>query len=150
METTSSRPTPAPGTVGSRSRDRRTSSGSSTRSAALASTAASIASRKPRAAARRSSGIIAERGGNLGSTTARLLQLLDAAGAAELEDALVEALERDTIHVGAVRQIVDRRRSAAETAAPGSIPITRGEHADLVVTPHALASYDALKKEESP
>jgi transposase len=94
--------------------------------------------------------IVAERGGNLGSTTARLLQVLDLAGAAELEEALVEAIERDTIHVGAVRQIVDRRRSARGLPPPVSVPITRAEHADLVVTPHALSSYDALKKEETP
>jgi hypothetical protein len=35
---------------------------------------------------------IAEQGQNLGSTTARMLQLLDAVGPAELEEALVEAL----------------------------------------------------------
>lgn len=93
--------------------------------------------------------IVAERGGNVGNTTARLLVTLDAVGAAELEEALVEALERDAIHVGAVRQIVDRRRSARGLPPPVSIPVTRGEHADLVVTPHALSTYDALKKEDS-
>lgn len=92
--------------------------------------------------------IVAQRGGNVGSTTARLLVVLDAAGAGELEEALVEALERDTIHVGAVRQIVDRRRSARGLPPPVSIPVTRGEHADLVVTPHALSTYDTLKKED--
>jgi transposase len=92
--------------------------------------------------------IVAARGDNVGSTTARLLQILDAAGAAELEEALVEALERDTVHVGAVRQIVDRRRSARGLPPPVSIPVTRGEHADLVVTPHALSTYDTLKKED--
>lgn len=92
--------------------------------------------------------IIAERGENVGSTTARLLVVLDAVGAGELEEALVEALERDTIHVGAVRQIVDRRRSARGLPPPVSIPVTRGEHADLVVTPHALSTYDTLKKED--
>jgi len=92
--------------------------------------------------------IVAERGENVGSTTARLLQILDAVGAAKLEEALVEALERDTIHVGAVRQIVDRRRSARGLPPPVSIPVTRGEHAHLVVTTHSLATYDALKKEE--
>jgi transposase len=92
--------------------------------------------------------IVAQRGDNVGSTTARLLQLLDTAGSAELEEALVEALERDTVHVGAVRQIVDRRRSARGLPPPVSIPITRGEHAELVVTPHALSTYDALKKED--
>ena len=93
--------------------------------------------------------LVAERGDNVGSTTARLLQILDSVGAAELEEALVEALERDTIHVGAVRQIVDRRRSARGLPPPVSIPVTRGEHAELVVTPHALSTYDALKKEDT-
>jgi transposase len=92
---------------------------------------------------------IAERGGNVGSTTARLLVVLDSVGAVELEEALVEALERDTIHIGAVRQIVDRNRSSRGLPPPVSIPVTRGVHADLVVTPHALSTYDALKKEDT-
>jgi transposase len=94
--------------------------------------------------------IIAERGENVGSATARLLQLLDAVGAAELEEALVETLERDAVHIGAVRQIVDRRRSSRGLPPPVSIPITHPQHADLVVTPHALATYDALKEDQSP
>jgi transposase len=94
--------------------------------------------------------LVGARGGNIGSSTARLLQLLDAVGAAELEEALVEALERDAVHIGAVRQIVDRRRTARGLPPPVSIPLARGEHAALVVTPHALATYDALKKEEMP
>jgi transposase len=92
--------------------------------------------------------IVAEQGVNLGSTTARLLQLLDAVGPAELEAALVEALERNTVHVGAVRQVTDRRRSQRGLPPPVSIPITRGEHGDLVVTPHALSTYDTLKKDQ--
>jgi hypothetical protein len=91
--------------------------------------------------------IVAEQGHNLGSTTSRLLQLLDAVGPGELEEALVEALERDAIHVGAVRQITDRRRSQRGLPPPVSIPVARGKHGDLVVTPHALSTYDALKKE---
>ena len=92
-------------------------------------------------------GVIAQRGGNVGNTTARLLHLLDEVGATELEEALVEAIEKDTLHVGAVRQIVDRRRTQRGLPPPVSIPVTRGEHAELVVTPHALATYDVLKKE---
>jgi hypothetical protein len=61
----------------------------------------------------------------------------------------VEAIEKDAIHVGAVRQIVDRRRSQRGLPPPVSIPVTRGEHAELVVTPHALATYDALKEENA-
>jgi hypothetical protein len=64
-----------------------------------------------------------------------------------LEEALVEALKRETIHIGAVRQIVDRRRSARGMPPPESISITRSQHADLVTTPHSLAAYDALRKE---
>jgi transposase len=94
--------------------------------------------------------IIAERGDNVGSTIARLLQILDAAGAAELEEALVEVLERDTVHIGAIRQVIDRRRSERGLPPPVSIPITRGEHADLVITPHSLATYDAIKKGQTP
>jgi len=94
--------------------------------------------------------IVAARGDNVGSTTARLLQILDAAGAADLEAALVEALERRTVHVGAVRQIVDRLRSNRHLPPPVSIPVTTGDHADLVVTPHSLSTYDALKKEATP
>jgi transposase len=92
--------------------------------------------------------VIAERGENLGSATARLLQILDAVGAVELEEALVEVLERDTIHIGAVRQVVDRRRTERGLPPPVSIPVTRGEHADLVITPHDLATYDSLKKDD--
>jgi len=92
--------------------------------------------------------IVAERGGNVGNTTARLLQLLDAVGAAELEEALVEVLEHDSIHIGAVRQVVDRRRSTRGLPPPVSVPIARGEHAHLVVTPHSLATYDSLKKDQ--
>lgn len=91
--------------------------------------------------------VLAERGGNVGSTTARLLQLLDEVGAAELEHALAEALERNAVHVGAVRQIIDRRRSERGLPPPVSIPVTRGDHADLVITPHSLATYDTLNEE---
>jgi hypothetical protein len=93
--------------------------------------------------------VLAERGENLGSATARLLQILDSAGGVELEEALIEVLERDTVHIGAVRHVVDRRRSQRGLPPPVPISITRGEHADLVITPHALATYDALKKDEA-
>jgi hypothetical protein len=46
----------------------------------------------------------AERGGNLGNITARLLAILEAVRAAELDTAVAEAVARDTPTVGAVRQ----------------------------------------------
>jgi transposase len=86
---------------------------------------------------------IAERGGNIGSTTARLLDLLDRSSAVDLEAALVEAIAHDRIHLGAVRQIVDRLRGER-----GRPPLTTGvrpeRHAGLVVRPHALGNYDGL------
>ena len=90
---------------------------------------------------------LAERGENLGSNTSRLLQLLDAAGADGLEDALVEVLERDTVHIGAVRQVLDRRRCERGLPPSLTIPLAPGEHRDLVITPHALSTYDSLKKD---
>ena len=93
---------------------------------------------------------VAARGGNVGSTTARLLRLLDAAGPEDLEEALVEALEHDALHVGAVRQIVDRLRSHRGLPPPVPIAVARGEHAGLVITPHDLATYDTLKTDETP
>jgi transposase len=94
--------------------------------------------------------IVADRGGNLGSATKRLLAILDAAGAEELEEAFVEVLERDAVHVGAVQHVVDRRRSEHGLPPPLSVPVARGDHAAIVVRPHALSTYDALKKEPTP
>jgi hypothetical protein len=90
---------------------------------------------------------LASRGGNVGSTIARLLKLLDEVGAVEMESAVAEAIACDTVHAGAVRQIIDRRRAAAGLPPPVGVPITSGKHAALVVTPHALATYDKLKTE---
>jgi transposase len=86
---------------------------------------------------------------NIGSNTSRLLRLLDSVGADALEDALVEVLEHDTIHIGAVRQVLDKRRSDRGLPPPVTIPLTPGQHRDLVITPHALSTYDALKKGEN-
>lgn len=93
---------------------------------------------------------LAERSQNLGSNTSRLLQLLDAHGAEHLEDALVEVLERDAIHIGAVRQVLDRQRSERGEPPPVAVPLTPGEHRDLVVVPHSLSTYDSLKKDNLP
>jgi len=92
---------------------------------------------------------LAERNENLGSNTARLLQLLDAVGADALEDALVEVLERNTVHIGAVRQVVDKHRSERGLPPPVTIPLPPGGHRDLVIVPHALSTYDALKKDSN-
>jgi transposase len=92
---------------------------------------------------------LADRNQNLGSNTARLLQLLDAVGAEALEDALVEVLKHEAVHIGAVRQVIDRRRSERGLAPPVTIALPPGEHRDLVIVPHSLSTYDALKKDNT-
>ncbi len=90
----------------------------------------------------------ANNGLNLGSLTARLLSMLDAVSAAELEAAVAEAVAHQTPHAGAVRQILDRRRS--ERGQPPAVfeRLTNDLRANqVVVQPHNLATYDALKLE---
>jgi hypothetical protein len=91
---------------------------------------------------------IAERGGNLGSATARLLRLLDHYGARELDLAVSEVLERKTPHLAAVQQVLDRRRFEAGKPPPIAVVLPEDHRVkNLVVTPHPLKSYDALHEE---
>lgn len=90
----------------------------------------------------------AERGRNLGSTTAKLLELLDEHGAAALDQALAEVLERDVIHVPSVRQLLEQRRHADGRPTPVAIAITDPRLRDLAVRPHDLSTYDQLDKDD--
>lgn len=91
--------------------------------------------------------LVARRGGNLGSVTARLLRYLDLYGAGEVEEALVEAIDRGTPHVGAVRFLLERRRRAANRPVPIGIELPDDPRVrNLTVRPHPLASYDVLKE----
>lgn len=91
----------------------------------------------------------ADRGLNLGSITKGLLGLLDVYGPRDFEEAVVEALERDRIHVAAVRHVLDRNRAAQALPPRTDVRIAPAKHADLVVTPHNLGSYDGLSKKEN-
>jgi hypothetical protein len=53
----------------------------------------------------------AERGSNLGSITSSLLRLLELVSAAELEQAVAEAVADEMPTLGAVRQILDQKRT---------------------------------------
>ncbi len=88
----------------------------------------------------------AERGGNLGNITARLLAILEAVPAAELDAAVAEAVARDTPTVGAVRQILDRLR-AARGMQPAVVHRFTTRAGDVVVRSHDLAAYDALHQD---
>lgn len=85
----------------------------------------------------------AARGHNLGSITAALLRLLDRYGAAALQPAIQEALQRDVPHPNAVRLALERARDAA--GQPPPLALVLPEHVarrDAPVRPHALESYD--------
>ena len=78
-------------------------------------------------------------GDNLGTIVAALLRLLDAHGAAELEAAIGEALERGVPHRNAVRRSLTRRREQRNQ--PTSIPVELPSEAkarDIVVRDHHL------------
>jgi transposase len=88
----------------------------------------------------------AERGGNLGTITAALLRLLERYGAAGLEAAILDALERGVPHPNAVRLALERRREQLGDAPPVAVVLpAHVRHRDAPVRPHPLETYDQLK-----
>jgi hypothetical protein len=88
----------------------------------------------------------AERGGNLGAITAALLRLLERYGAADLEAATLDALERGVPHPNAVRLALERRREQLGDAPPVAIVLpAHVRDRDAPVRPHPLETYDQLK-----
>lgn len=89
----------------------------------------------------------AERGYHIGSITSYLLRLLDRYGAAELEAAIEEALQRGVPHPNAVRLNLEKRREERQQLPPVQINLPDDERVrNLVVRPHQLDSYDPLKQ----
>lgn len=86
----------------------------------------------------------AQRGRNLGSVTARLLELLDEYGPVRLDEVLAEVLEREVIHVPSVRQMLEQRRHADGQPLPTAVAIADPRLRDVVVRPHDLSTYDQL------
>ena len=88
----------------------------------------------------------AERDGNLGTITAALMRLLRRYGAAELQAAIITALERDVPHPNAVRLALERRREERGQVPPVAMTLPAHVQArDAAVRPHALETYDELK-----
>ena len=88
----------------------------------------------------------AQRGDNLGSITAALLRLLDRYGAAELQGAIDEALQREVPHPNAVRLSLQRRREQRDQPPPLAVALPEDTRVrDLVVRPHDLEDYDQLQ-----
>lgn len=89
--------------------------------------------------------LAAERGQNLGALTTGLLKLLDLYGAAELEQAVSEAVTSQASHATAVRQVLERRLREKSLPEPVAIELPPDARLrNLVVIPHNLAGYDEL------
>jgi transposase len=89
----------------------------------------------------------AERGANLGAITAALMRLLARTSAAELQAAILEALQRGVPHPNAVRLALARRRE--QRGEPPAVGVELPAHLqarDTTVQPHALETYDQLKE----
>jgi hypothetical protein len=89
----------------------------------------------------------AERGANLGAITAALMRLLAQSSAAEMQAAILEALQRGVPHPNAVRLALARRRE--QRGEPPTIGAALPAHLqarDTTVQPHALETYDQLKE----
>jgi hypothetical protein len=75
-----------------------------------------------------------------------LTRLLDRYGAADLQAAIREALDRDVPHPNAVRLALERRRELRGETPPIEIDLPADVRArDSPVRPHALETYDQLK-----
>ena len=87
-------------------------------------------------------------GGPYGNAFLLLRPLLEEFGAARLQPAIREALDRDIPHPHAVRQILEsqRRAEGCSPALPVELPDDPRVR-DLTVRPHALENYDALTRD---
>src|SRR6202040_3811874 len=89
----------------------------------------------------------AERGANLGAITAALMRLLAQTSAAEMQAAILEALQRGVPHPNAVRLALARRRE--QRGEPPAVGVALPAHLqarDTTGHPHALETYAQLKE----
>ena len=81
-----------------------------------------------------------------GTITAALMRLLAQTSAAELQAAILEALQRNVPHPNAVRLALARRREQRGEPPPVGVELPAHLQArDTTVQPHALETYDQLK-----
>lgn len=75
------------------------------------------------------------------------MRLLNAYGAAELQEAVLEALKHGTPHPNSVRCALDRRREARNLPPPIAVNLSEGAKAkDAAVRAHKLGSYDTIER----
>lgn len=85
----------------------------------------------------------AHRGTPLSRATAELVQMLDDYGAAELEHAIMEALNHGVPHPNGVRQVLERRREQRNQPPPLALTLPDNDRVrNIVVRTPSLARYD--------
>ncbi len=93
----------------------------------------------------------AARGENLGSITMSLLRLVDRYGAAQVQIAILAALERGVPHPNAVRLALETQREARHAPAPVAVQLSaQARLRDGVIHAHCLDSYDQLSTTQQP
>jgi hypothetical protein len=93
--------------------------------------------------------LMAERGLPLTGATNQLLELLHSYGAAALEDAVKEALAKQTPHPQAVRLVLERWRHEAGKPPALSISLPQDPRvSNLVLKPRSLTVYDQIEEKK--
>ena len=91
----------------------------------------------------------AERGHNLGSLVAKLLELLDMHGAEAMEAAVEEANENERVGHAPVRVVLEARSRALGRTTPRPVPIPDERLRSLTVPKADLSAYDRLNEEQT-
>ena len=90
----------------------------------------------------------AQRGTSLKRMTTELGKLLDAYGPEPFDAAIAEAIDNQTLHVGAVRQILEVQRKQRGAPPPVTlVPTGDPRMRDIVIKPHDLETYDHLTED---
>ena len=90
----------------------------------------------------------AERGHNMGSLVAALLELLDMYGAEAMQKAVAEVNESDRVGVSHVRLALEAHARAAGRTPARPIPINHARAREVTVPPADLSAYDKLSEDE--
>jgi len=86
----------------------------------------------------------AQRGQNIGSLVAKLLELLDIYGAAALEETVTEANANERVGASPVRLALQARLRAQGRTVPRPVELSDPRLRDIVVPPSDLSNYDKI------
>ncbi|HHH30921.1 MAG TPA: hypothetical protein ENK57_21605 [Polyangiaceae bacterium] len=90
----------------------------------------------------------AQRGQNIGSLVAKLLELLDIYGATALEETVTEANANERVGASPVRLALQARIRAQGRTAPRPVELSDPRLRDIVVPASDLSPYDNLTEDD--